>query len=680
MDAPVEPRILDCTLRDGSYSVQFQFTADDTYRIVRGLDRAGVPLIEVGHGLGLNAQNDGWGAAAASDREYLDAAVAASEEAAVGSFYIPGIGRPADVEMVADTGADFVRIGQNITEWTETREAIETAVDHDLTVCGNLMKSYAVTPETAAERCSDLEQWGADVVYLVDSAGGMLPENVEEYVGEAVAVLDGAAVGFHCHDNLDLAVANTLTAIDAGARWVDATLQKIGRSAGNARLETLATVLEKQGYALDIDQKGLMDLGEQEISPLLAGGGVDPVDITAGYALFHTAFLEKVSEVAEEYALDVRDLIVAVSKVDLVDLSYDTISETAETLAASDDTTTLERRTSYLSHSRPIEQGTDAAEDRSPESFARRVDRTARKYGKTSVLSVTPAFEEISNPRPTVLHRSDQAILGNIQVTDEKQAGEVLDAVDNCVDTLAVDVAYSNTTDGGAESRVVSFDDRLAVARAIAYFVDETVDTTDPNIAVIGSHPVVESVLNVFNNRNWLVSLYSGTSGHERRSCVTVVDTVDTAVADANVLVAFSHRDDPSVDDDIVAKLPSECTLLDAGIRSISRDAIEFATDRDLDVYRSDTRAGYISEIECALITRELFDTVLGSRRIDGTQIVAGGVIGDRGDVVVDAVQDPDHVFGIADGVGGLKESLSSEERERMVSITRRFGATKESY
>jgi 4-hydroxy-2-oxovalerate aldolase len=260
--------VLDCTLRDGSYPIDFQFTVDDTRTIVNGLESSGIEYIEVGHGLGLNAQNVGKGVAAATDREYLETAVETRSRSKIGSFYIPGIGTKSDLDVLKETDADFVRIGGNVTEWTEMQDHIEYASDLGLEVCGNLMKSYAVSPEVLGSRLHDLADWGADVGYIVDSAGGMLPGTVEKYVTTAVEQTKGIDIGLHCHNNLDLAVANSLIALESGATWIDATLGGIGRSAGNARLEVLTTVLQRRGYDLNIDQKHLMDLSQEIIGPM----------------------------------------------------------------------------------------------------------------------------------------------------------------------------------------------------------------------------------------------------------------------------------------------------------------------------------------------------------------------------------------------------------------------------
>src|SRR6478609_965790 len=91
------PDVLEVTLRDGSYLIDFQFTAEDTATIAAALEGIGFRWIEVGHGLGLNASKAGKGVAAATDEEYLEAAGGALKRAKWGMFFIPGIGREEDL-------------------------------------------------------------------------------------------------------------------------------------------------------------------------------------------------------------------------------------------------------------------------------------------------------------------------------------------------------------------------------------------------------------------------------------------------------------------------------------------------------------------------------------------------------------------------------------------------------
>jgi len=156
--------IFDCTLRDGSYAVGFKYTAEDTERIARGIDELGIPWIEVGHGLGLNASGPRYGEAAATDNEYLTAAGRAVKSAKFGAFFIPGIADTAHIDLAVDCGASFLRIGTNIVQSEEAWPFIRYAKQKGLYVFYNAMKSYVVSPQEFVRRALQVVKEGADSV------------------------------------------------------------------------------------------------------------------------------------------------------------------------------------------------------------------------------------------------------------------------------------------------------------------------------------------------------------------------------------------------------------------------------------------------------------------------------------------------------------------------------------
>jgi len=324
--------ILECTIRDGSYPIDYQFTAEDTYLICTGLERAGFRLIEIGHGTGLRSSVAGKGKAAATDEEYLAAAKAAlsGTDAKFGMFFIPGIGKIEDLDVAARHGMGFVRIGTDVTEVDKAKSYIEYAKSLGLLVSSNLMKSYAVPIEVFVKQAKKADTYGADIISVVDSAGGMFPEEVGIYVSRLREVCD-KQIGYHGHNNLQLAIANTLEAIKQGASIVDSSLQGMGRSAGNTQTEILVMILEKMGYQTGIDGYLTMDLGERLIKPMMnREQGVDDMSVTAGIAQFHSSFLNIVQAASEKYRVDPRMLIIEVSKVDRVHVSQELAENTAK--------------------------------------------------------------------------------------------------------------------------------------------------------------------------------------------------------------------------------------------------------------------------------------------------------------------------------------------------------------
>jgi 4-hydroxy-2-oxovalerate aldolase len=235
--------------------------------------------------------------------------------------------------MARSYGMSFVRVGTNITRSEEARESIEYARKLGFEVSYNAMKSYCVTPEELVERMRRTVEWGAQAVYLVDSAGGMLPGEVREYV---VRLRDSvpARIGFHGHNNFGMANANTLAAIEAGATMIDTTTQGMGRSSGNAQTEVLLVLLEKLGYDTGVDLLKAMEIGEAMIRPLTPGrSGITALEITMAAAQFHSSFMPRIEKACAAYHIDPKLLITEVSKVDKVNPSEALIMEIAERCA-----------------------------------------------------------------------------------------------------------------------------------------------------------------------------------------------------------------------------------------------------------------------------------------------------------------------------------------------------------
>ncbi len=327
-----QPDLLDVTLRDGAYVVNFQFTAGDTRTIVRGLAGAGVRWIEVGHGLGLGASRAGRGQAAASDAEYLEAAAEAAGDARWGMFFIPGIGCDEDLTLAAGFGMSFVRVGTNITEHQRALRWIERARELGLFVSYNAMKSYAVLASDFARRSAEAARAGAQVVCLVDSAGTMEPQEVRAYLRAAREASD-AALGFHGHDNLSLAVANTLAALESGATLVDASLHGMGRSGGNACTEIVVALLQRRGLLSHIDRRALDRLARQQIARRYPQRQLDPLTVTAGACGLHSSFLPEVLRVASRYAVDPHALMERVCEHSVVEAPAGLLERLARELA-----------------------------------------------------------------------------------------------------------------------------------------------------------------------------------------------------------------------------------------------------------------------------------------------------------------------------------------------------------
>ena len=325
-------KVLETTLRDGSYAINFQFTSADTAIICSELEKAGFDLIEIGHGVGLHASETGFGQAAETDEEYCKAAAEALTTAQYGMFAIPGIARLEDIDMAAEHGMGFIRIGTNVTDVAQSEEYIARAKKHGMFVSANFMKSYATEPREFAQCAVMSQKYGSDVLSVVDSAGGMLQGELEAYMQATRDACD-IPLAFHGHDNLGLAVSHSVRAAELRATIVDGSLQGMGRSSGNAATEILLCALDRTGFDTGIDILQTMDIGAKYIKPMMRRQGISGLDIVTGYAQFHSSFMGSIRKISSKYRIDPRKLIIGVCKEDKVNAPVELVERVAKEIS-----------------------------------------------------------------------------------------------------------------------------------------------------------------------------------------------------------------------------------------------------------------------------------------------------------------------------------------------------------
>lgn len=324
------PRILDCTLRDGSYALNFGFSAADTTGISSRLHANGIPYIEVGHGVGLGASNKGYGEAAETDLRYMRAA-----RGNWGMFLIPGIGSMDDIRMAADEGMAFIRIGCDIADARDAGAYIDLARKKGLWVFSNLMKSYAVSAHLfrcAAKTCMD---HGAQCIYIVDSAGGMLTHDIDVYASAIFhdRVFAGVDIGFHGHNNLGLANANAIHCATTGQfDVIDTTLCGIGRSGGNVSTEQFVAIAQRYRLFPELDVIELLHVSDDWIVGRFSDSEISSLDIAAGMAGFHSSYMPRILDAATEYSVDPLKLVCAVAAKDQVNCPVGLVEECAAAL------------------------------------------------------------------------------------------------------------------------------------------------------------------------------------------------------------------------------------------------------------------------------------------------------------------------------------------------------------
>ncbi|WP_166636464.1 4-hydroxy-2-oxovalerate aldolase [Fonticella tunisiensis] len=326
-------RVIDTTLRDGMHAVSHQFTPEDMAEIAQKLDEAGVDTIEVGHGDGLGGSSFQYGFAAASDREYIKAVSSVLKGAKLDVLLIPGIGTIEDLEVAAKYGAKVVRVATHVTEADVGEQHIKYAKKIGMEAIGFLMMSHMADVNKIVEQAKLFESYGADAIYVTDSAGALTPAGVAERI-RAVKQAVKVPVGHHAHNNLGLAIGNTLAAIEAGADIVDGTCKGLGAGAGNAQIEVLIAVLDKLGYETGVDLYKIMDVADDIVAPKMKRPQViDKDSLSIGYAGAYGSFLLHARRAAQKFGIDARDILIEMGRRKTVGGQEDMIIDVAYELS-----------------------------------------------------------------------------------------------------------------------------------------------------------------------------------------------------------------------------------------------------------------------------------------------------------------------------------------------------------
>ena len=327
-------RILDTTCRDGMHAMAHSFTAQNVRDIAAALEKAGVNYMEVSHGDGLGGSSINYGLGADTDRAWLTAARSQLKRTKLAALMLPGVGTMDELRMARDCGVEMVRVTVHCTDANVTGQYVRLVKELGMQAFG-VMMTHMLTPEELLKQGRIFEDNGVDAVYMMDSAGHLLPEGVTARVGLMASEL-GVPVGFHAHANLAMHIPNTLAAIRAGVSFVDGTLKGLGAGAGNAPTEVLTAVLKLYGYDTDVDLYAIEDAAEDVATPIIGQSRIPTIDKTAltiGYAGVYGSFSLHAKRAAAKYGVDPRDILMACGKRHLIGGQEDIIIEEAVRLS-----------------------------------------------------------------------------------------------------------------------------------------------------------------------------------------------------------------------------------------------------------------------------------------------------------------------------------------------------------
>jgi 4-hydroxy-2-oxovalerate/4-hydroxy-2-oxohexanoate aldolase len=324
----------DMTLRDGMHPKRHQMTLEQMKSVACGLDAAGVPLIEVTHGDGLGGSSVNYGFPAHTDEEYLSTVIPLMKQARVSALLLPGIGTVDHLKMAHDLGVSTIRVATHCTEADVSEQHISMARKMGMDTVGFLMMAHMNSAEGLVKQARLMEGYGANCIYITDSAGYMLPQDVKERLSAVrQALKPETELGFHGHHNLAMGIANSLAAVEVGANRIDAAAAGLGAGAGNTPMEVLVAVCARMGIETGVDVFKIQDVAEDLVVPLMDFPiRIDRDALTLGYAGVYGSFLLFAKRAEAKYGIPARELLLELGRRGMVGGQEDMIEDTALTM------------------------------------------------------------------------------------------------------------------------------------------------------------------------------------------------------------------------------------------------------------------------------------------------------------------------------------------------------------
>ncbi len=243
-------KVIDCTVRDGGLMNKWQFEDQFVRNVYHALSEAGVDYMEIGYLSSESAfSRDEYGPWRFCAEEDLQRIIGDTEKK-IKLSAMADIGRIEydDIPPKSESSLDMVRVACYVHQIDKAIALAHHCIEKGYETTINLMAVSTVGLRDLNEALEDLNKSKVPIIYLVDSFGAFYSEHIDTLGAKYFERMPDKIIGIHCHNNQQLAFANTISAIINGVNFLDATLYGIGRGAGNCPLELLLSFLKNPKF------------------------------------------------------------------------------------------------------------------------------------------------------------------------------------------------------------------------------------------------------------------------------------------------------------------------------------------------------------------------------------------------------------------------------------------------
>jgi 4-hydroxy 2-oxovalerate aldolase len=642
--------ILDTTLRDGSYTIDYQFSFNDTQLIAYGLEQSLVDYIEIGHGLGLGGGKVTQ-QSVISDLQYMKACNSILTKSKFGFFCIPKIAKLSDLKKLKDNGGSFIRLGVELRNINECFKFINYSNKIGLDVWVNFMKTHSYNHHEFYEIAKKFMNYNINGIYIVDSAGSMLPDDVKYYMDQLNLLKNETNVnfniGFHGHDNLLLSSSCSLTAAQNGANFIDGSLLGIGRSAGNTPIENMVLILKKANFKTDVDPWKLFNLSEKMIRPLIKNRIRNSyLEKILGYTNIHDGFLPQIKSIAKsknkgmiETILNLDEALKFRKKPQtyLFKSNYSSRSKFYDNFI--NENLNIDYKYLFLFNKKIIL------------NYFKKIINLSLKRNIKSCILITGPWQKKSKDfiKLQDFKTNENLVLGTIETNSHLNFKKILNLANNEFDYILLDHTKYSTqwTDVinksnilKSQSKILPYNDRLYILHYTALFISS--NTKEKNIYIAANEEDFSILKDI------LESFGKSITNYNKSKVWIIIDKFDFTKLDNKI---------------------NNVTIYDIAKKNIKK--LFLKKSKDINIVKIDFSVGIIHHVSSIISSFNHNVNIVGKRIINSIEIVSGGYIAKFGSIIVDNYKDPTKILGVADGYGNLKSNLTVTDKNNIKKINK---------